>query len=139
MSSPKKPKRFLIVPIFCSPQELVDQLDHSVVIDVRDAQEILESGKIINSINIPSTFLLNNLQEIYNNHKQFSKIIFHCALSQVRGPKCAQAWCTMINENEHRTDQQVYILRGGFDHFKGIYGLDMWMFYINKLGYPLFL
>lgn len=139
-SSPKKvAKRFLVLPEFVTPEQLVAEIKQPsssiLIFDVRDQQEIAENGRIINSLNIPSTTLLNNLERVYEEHKNVEKVYFHCALSQVRGPKCAQHWANLINEKEHRTEQQVFILKGGFDQFKGRYGTDTTVTEGVKFGY----
>jgi hypothetical protein len=57
-------------------------------------------------------------------------LIFHCALSQVRGPKCAQRYCSLRDQQERVQEQsfgspsppppqqQVLVLRGGFEEWQ---------------------
>ena len=53
------------------------------------------------------------------------KIIFHCALSQIRGPKCAQRFVTLRNDSaEMKKEQEVLVLRGGFVEWQEKYKKD---------------
>ena len=132
-SSPtKKLKRFLALPEFIDHQELKQQIISNqianqdyLIIDVRDEEERSGNGWIPGSLNIPSTQFDANVGPIRDQIHKIPTLYFHCALSQVRGPKCAQKYVAKINQSEdHKLEQQVFILRGGFENWKGVYGLD---------------
>ncbi|KAJ3306304.1 hypothetical protein HDV03_000227 [Kappamyces sp. JEL0829] len=86
-----------------------------LIVDVRSEQERLECGWIPGSVNIPSTqFEGETLAQVRQELKTVPNLYFHCALSQVRGPKCAQKYVTHINQSdEHSASQSVLVLRGG--------------------------
>lgn len=48
-------------------------------------------------------------------------IVFHCALSQQRGPSSALKFLRSLQEDDHFN---VYVLRGGFYEWQKIYGRD---------------
>lgn len=132
-SPSKKQKRFLALPEFVDPDQLKAQILDSnakvgqdyLIIDVRSLEERQENGWIPNSINIPSVDFEENLKVIQDEYHSISCLYFHCALSQVRGPKCAQKYVTAINQSEaHKMEQSIFILRGGFEEWKGLFGLD---------------
>ncbi|KAF9160621.1 hypothetical protein DFQ26_005314 [Actinomortierella ambigua] len=88
-----------------------------LVIDVRDADRA--NGHIPGSVNIPASELPEKLTQLQQQHSTVPKLFFHCALSQVRGPKAARIWAEGLAEREAaeqeaKKQQEVYILRGGF-------------------------
>ncbi|KAG0687539.1 hypothetical protein C6P40_002202 [Pichia californica] len=109
------------------------------VIDVRDSDYV--GGHIINSLHIESakfkndttletiSGLLNRLRE-----KDQDTVVFHCMLSQQRGPSSAMKFMRFLNERlENPTDStelefiknmKVYVLLGGFGKWQQEYGED---------------
>lgn len=89
-----------------STQELQQWIDEKecgvdfLIVDVRDAD--FETGNIPQCINIPADLFLKDPKK---QNLTASKLVFHCALSQVRGPKCAQAYSRM-------TGNDVFVLQG---------------------------
>lgn len=57
-------------------------------------------------------------------NQDIGKVIFHCALSQVRGPKSARIYNDALNLTENENGQEVYVLRGGFTEFQRFYRDD---------------
>lgn len=103
------------------------------VIDVRDDDHV--GGHVKGSINVPSSQLDYRLPELVRKLKDKDKVVFHCALSQVRGPKAAMNYlkerrrllqgdeekgeATEEQEAELQSEgkkqaQQVFVLDGGF-------------------------
>ena len=99
------------------------------VIDVRDDDYI--GGHIKGSKNIPSATLDHRIPELVRTLKDKEMVVFHCALSQQRGPSAARRYMSerqrvLKNEMESReegseegsiekaNEQQVLILDGGF-------------------------
>ncbi|KAI9291046.1 Rhodanese-like protein, partial [Neoconidiobolus thromboides FSU 785] len=93
-----------------------------LIVDVRDNDYI--GGHIKGSINMPSNEFRNEVQNFHSNNKGIKKIIFHCALSQVRGPKCATIYSNYLASlnDDLNQDSQIYILRGGFTSWQYLYG-----------------
>ncbi|OWB80204.1 hydrolase activity protein [[Candida] boidinii] len=109
-----------------------------IIIDVRDNDYI--GGHIKNSINITSSEISINSNKILklakdNNAKD---IIFHCALSQQRGPSSALKFSKFLNDyfnsnsnNNIKSDDfqflndlNIWILKGGFVKWQELYGDD---------------
>jgi rhodanese-related sulfurtransferase len=80
-----------------------------LVVDVRDAD--FETGNIPNCLNVPANeFLLDPLKYDLSA----TDLVFHCAMSQIRGPKCAQRFASL-------SGRKVYILKGGFQVWQEMY------------------
>ncbi|KAF8926722.1 hypothetical protein BGZ58_010968, partial [Dissophora ornata] len=92
-------------------------------------------GHIPGSVNIPSKELPDQLPTLIEQYKQVPELFFHCALSQVRGPKAARRWSEALEyrdsarlteteaaavevANRGPLSQKVNILRGGFDEWQ---------------------
>lgn len=122
-------------------RELLNSSDPTIVIDVRDedfyeplgdgwyAEDKLGSkgGKIKGACNIPSEVFLDKMDKINQQiesqtHKAKVHLVFHCMLSQQRGPKCARNYLRYLFEfNDQPTEKPlknieicVHVLEGGF-------------------------
>jgi len=94
-----------------------------VVVDVRDDDYI--GGNIKGSLNYPSREFLMNVDGLVRDTKQVPLIIFHCSLSQVRGPKAARIYSeTRKNVLDKDIQHEVAILRDGFSQFQVKYKDD---------------
>ncbi|KAG0054151.1 hypothetical protein BGZ83_011847 [Gryganskiella cystojenkinii] len=101
-----------------------------LVVDVRDSDYI--GGHIPGGINIPSSELRDRLPTLIEEHKDVPQLFFHCALSQVRGPKAARRWSEALAAKTEEAGlaqnpavhQQVNILRGGFGDWQRLYKND---------------
>ncbi|CAA7262915.1 unnamed protein product [Cyclocybe aegerita] len=105
-----------------------------VVVDVRD--DDFTGGNIKGAINEPSSEFLMNVDGLVKQTKDVPLVIFHCALSQVRGPKAARVCHPSFVEECQLKYQQTYaetrknilegqdinhevaILRDGFSQFQ---------------------
>jgi Cdc25 family phosphatase len=89
-----------------------------LVVDVRDSDFI--GGHIPNCRHEPSTTFLDTLDDLVRDTKNVPQVIFHCALSQSRGPKAARQYNERRNQlrKDDDTPQEVLILRGGFTDFQ---------------------
>ncbi|EST07007.1 Rhodanese-like domain protein [Kalmanozyma brasiliensis GHG001] len=101
------------------------------IVDVRD--DDFEGGNILNARNHPSSTFPDQVQDlIYGPLKDYKQVVFHCHLSQARGPKAAgqyaQARQAAVEagklENEGEQKQEVLVLRGGFSEFQDKYKKD---------------
>ncbi|KAI5777798.1 Cdc25 family phosphatase-like protein Ibp1 [Geopyxis carbonaria] len=116
------------------------------VVDVRDSDHI--GGHIKASRHVPSEKLSYRAPELVRTLKKTEKVVFHCALSQVRGPSAALTYLRererllgsdsivrgsgvkSEDENVERDaegcviQQQVYVLDGGFVEWQQKYGED---------------
>ncbi|TFK33008.1 Rhodanese-like domain-containing protein [Crucibulum laeve] len=95
-----------------------------VIIDVRDDDYF--GGNIKGAVNKPSSEFLTNVDALVKDTKDVPLVIFHCALSQVRGPKAARIYeetrRTMLEDKD--IHHEVVVLRDGFTQFQTKYKDD---------------
>lgn len=126
-------------------RELVLQNHPSLaIIDVRDSDYI--GGHIKGCTNVPSPNLDWQLPEVVRKNKDKEVVVFHCALSQQRGPSAALRYLRerdrLFPASEKKADdnaksvqdngtesnkpqqQQVYVLKGGFYEWQKKFGKD---------------
>jgi len=89
-----------------------------LVIDVRDSDFI--GGNIPNCRRAPSVTFSDTLDDLVRDTKGVPQVIFHCALSQSRGPTAARQYNDRCNQLQKDGDisHEVLILRGGFTEFQ---------------------
>ncbi|GFF71663.1 hypothetical protein IFM47457_02947, partial [Aspergillus lentulus] len=95
------------------------------IIDVRDQDHI--GGHIYSSTWVPSSTLDYRMPELVRTLKDKEKVVFHCALSQQRGPSAALRYAREREAAlgpEESKKQQVYVLEGGFVQWQEKYGKD---------------
>lgn len=103
-----------------SAEELHSLMNKSTppkVIDVRDSDHI--GGHIKKSEHVPSQSFPDAVNGLRERLKDESAVVFHCQLSQQRGPSCAAAY-----KRAAPADQQVFVLDGGFQEWANAYGKD---------------
>ncbi|CAE7116087.1 unnamed protein product [Rhizoctonia solani] len=117
---------------YISPTELSELMksekepmkDYAVV-DVRDDDFL--GGNIVGCVRAPSSKYLTTVDDLVSKTKDIPKMIFHCALSQQRGPKAARVYAetrnNRLNPGETPT-QEIYVLRGGFTEFQSLFKDD---------------
>lgn len=84
------------------------------VVDVRDSDHV--GGHIAGSIHAPTPALDWKLPELVRQLRDKETVVFHCALSQVRGPSAALAYMRERNRlvGKEAEGQKVLVLDGGF-------------------------
>lgn len=99
------------------------------VVDVRDSDYI--GGHIRGCYHYPAGNFHETLPELRKRilDNQIDDVVFHCALSQVRGPKSSLMFLRSLQELPE--DQQasflslnVWVLSGGFTKWQRLYGKD---------------
>ncbi|TFK27697.1 Rhodanese-like protein [Coprinopsis marcescibilis] len=94
-----------------------------LVVDVRDDDFI--GGNIVGAKNEPSNEFLTSVDALVKETKDVPLVIFHCALSQVRGPKAARIYEEAKKKLYPDEDkQEVAVLRDGFTQFQVKYKDD---------------
>ncbi|KAJ1547920.1 hypothetical protein HK096_009077 [Nowakowskiella sp. JEL0078] len=88
------------------------------VVDVR-IDEDFATGHIRGATNITIDKIANSVEEL----QKAPTVIFHCARSEVRGPKAALEFEKQIGGSEN-TKQNVLVLRGGFTEWRKKYAND---------------
>jgi Cdc25 family phosphatase len=100
----------------------IPQKDY-LIIDVRGDDFFV--GNIPGCRHIPSHEFLESACEFVKEFEQIPLLVFHCALSQVRGPKCMQRYRTLRDQQASTsTAQRVRVLRGGFANWLSCYKND---------------
>ncbi|TBU27180.1 Rhodanese-like protein [Dichomitus squalens] len=95
------------------------------VIDVRD--DDWAGGNIKGSHNSPSSQFYVHVHDLVERTKNVPTVVFHCALSQVRGPQAARIYAQARDQLEGDGEDiphQVLVLRGGFQDFQAKYRED---------------
>jgi len=106
------------------------------VIDVRDSDYV--GGHVLGCTHVPSGNLDWKLPELVRTLKDKETVVFHCALSQQRGPSAALRYLRERDkalakdttekkaEDEQKEDrkQNVYVLEGGFVKWQEKFGDD---------------
>jgi rhodanese-related sulfurtransferase len=99
------------------------------IVDVRDSDHV--GGHIKGSTWVPSSTLDFRISELLRNLKDKDQVIFHCALSQQRGPSAALRYARererlagkMFGGDDKKT-QEICVLVGGFSMWQAKYGED---------------
>ncbi|KAJ1505229.1 hypothetical protein HMI54_003150 [Coelomomyces lativittatus] len=107
-------------------QSLKAGIDY-LVIDVRD--DDFEGGNIPGAYHLPSQTLFHAhpthsqvLQIHLEKFKRIPLLVFHCALSQQRGPKAASYFAQQLSSTH---SNQIYVLKGGFSHWQAHFGHEV--------------
>lgn len=100
-----------------------------MIVDVRD--DDFQGGHIRDCFHILSQEFDSYLPQLQETllTKNYSDIVFHCALSQVRGPKATlkylRALDSLPEEDSRRLEQiNVWVLQGGYQGWHRLYGND---------------
>jgi len=113
----------------------------TAIIDVRDNDYI--GGHIKGSQHVPINQFDARLPELLRVNKDKQRVVFHCMLSQQRGPKAALMYArakeAAVERDGGRGDedggeggaqsgkiggQEVCVLEGGFGNWQALYGED---------------
>ncbi|KAF7198626.1 CDC25-like phosphatase YCH1, partial [Pseudocercospora fuligena] len=95
------------------------------VIDVRDSDYI--GGHIRGCQNVPTATHDYRIPELVRTLKDKDTVVFHCALSQQRGPSSALKYLRereRLQGKDAEEKQKVYVLDGGFSKWQEDYGGD---------------
>ncbi|OJD14898.1 hypothetical protein ACJ73_09032 [Blastomyces percursus] len=95
------------------------------IVDVRDSDHV--GGHIFTSTWQPSATLGLHMSELINSLRDKEKVVFHCALSQERGPSAALKYIRereQVLGKEESAKQTVFVLDGGFVRWQEKYGED---------------
>lgn len=99
------------------------------IVDVRDSDYI--GGHIKGCLHYPSGNFNETLPELRQKliDNQVKDVVFHCALSQVRGPKAALRFLRGLDsapedQKDKLSSLKVWVLEGGFTSWQHEYGSD---------------
>ncbi|GAM88853.1 hypothetical protein ANO11243_068870 [Dothideomycetidae sp. 11243] len=97
----------------------------TAIIDVRDSDHI--GGHIRSSQHVPVQTHDVAMPELVRTLADKDTIVFHCALSQQRGPASALRYLRereRMGGAEGQGKQRIVVLRGGFSAWQEVYGED---------------
>ncbi|XP_021908556.1 dual specificity phosphatase Cdc25 isoform X2 [Carica papaya] len=85
------------------------------VVDVRDDERSYD-GHIAGSLHYASGTFTDKISNLVQEVKGKDTLVFHCALSQVRGPKCARRLANYLDEMKEDTGiKNILVLERGFN------------------------
>ncbi|CAJ1892030.1 unnamed protein product [Sphenostylis stenocarpa] len=85
------------------------------IVDVRDDERGYD-GHISGSLHYASDTFSDNISNLIQAVKDKDTLVFHCALSQVRGPTCARRLVNYLEENKEDTGiKNIMVLERGFN------------------------
>ncbi|KAI8617103.1 Rhodanese-like domain-containing protein [Chytriomyces sp. MP71] len=93
-----------------------------LVVDVRGEDSV--GGNIVGAVNIPSDDFIKDPAQFSQQLSGAKRLVFHCALSQVRGPKTANVYVNELLGKQTTSDQEIYVLEGGFTNWQSKFGQD---------------
>ncbi|KAK9898048.1 Rhodanese-like protein [Cystobasidium minutum MCA 4210] len=73
-----------------------------LVVDVRDDDFV--GGNITGAKNVPSAQFNDRIEDLIAETRDVPKVIFHCALSQVRGPKMARIYAEAAERHGNKVE-----------------------------------
>lgn len=119
---------FISVADLCS--KLLDNTP-IVVVDVRD--EDRAGGHIKGSVHAPSAEFERAVGAYVTQWKDAEMVVFHCMLSQMRGPACARTFQRAVDDavktGSLASAPQVLVLEGGFRAFARGYSKERQVLY----------
>ncbi|XP_047956695.1 arsenate reductase 2.2 isoform X2 [Salvia hispanica] len=84
------------------------------IIDVRDDERSYD-GHIAGSLHYASDTFMDKLPNLVEATKGKDTLVFHCALSQVRGPKCARRFAEYVADAKDLGVKDIVVLERGFN------------------------
>ncbi|KAJ6993319.1 dual specificity phosphatase Cdc25 [Populus alba] len=91
------------------------RLPNIAIIDVRDDERSYD-GHIAGSLHFASDTFTDRISNLIQEVKGKDTLVFHCALSQVRGPTCARRLANYLEEvKEDGGIKNIMVLERGFN------------------------
>ncbi|KAK4432476.1 Dual specificity phosphatase Cdc25 [Sesamum alatum] len=84
------------------------------IVDVRDDERSYD-GHIAGSLHFASGTFLDKLPSLVEATKDKDTLVFHCALSQVRGPKCARRFAEYLADAKDMGMKNIMVLERGYN------------------------
>ncbi|KAI0438736.1 Rhodanese-like protein [Xylaria telfairii] len=120
----------LLLTANSTPGEQAADSRNVAVVDVRDDDHI--GGHIRTSLHFPSRSLDATMPTLLRKLADKETVVFHCALSQQRGPSAALQYLRAMEATGESTGdgssdkklQKVYVLDRGFVGWQEVYGTD---------------
>ncbi|KAI3706716.1 hypothetical protein L6452_24642 [Arctium lappa] len=85
------------------------------IVDVRDDERSYD-GHIVGSLHFASDTFQDRIPNLVQAAKGKDTLVFHCALSQVRGPKCARRFADyLVEAKENAGIKNIMVLERGYN------------------------
>ncbi|XP_077221661.1 rhodanese/Cell cycle control phosphatase superfamily protein [Tasmannia lanceolata] len=84
------------------------------IVDVRDDERNYDAH-IAGSLHYASETFSQKIPNLLQQVKGKDTLVFHCALSQVRGPSCANMFADYLSETKDVDIKKVVVLEHGFN------------------------
>ncbi|KAL0426433.1 UNVERIFIED_CONTAM: Dual specificity phosphatase Cdc25 [Sesamum latifolium] len=84
------------------------------IIDVRDEERTYD-GHIAGSLHFASGTFVDKLPSLVEATQDKDTLVFHCALSQVRGPKCARRFAEYLADANDVGVKNIMVLEHGYN------------------------
>ncbi|KAG6508382.1 arsenate reductase 2.2-like [Zingiber officinale] len=84
------------------------------IVDVRDEERSYDAH-IAGSLHYASDTFSERMPDLLHAVKGKDTLVFHCALSQVRGPSCARKFLEYLSETKDAGINNVMVLDRGFN------------------------
>ncbi|PWA36779.1 rhodanese/Cell cycle control phosphatase superfamily protein [Artemisia annua] len=85
------------------------------IVDVRDEERSYD-GHIAGSLHFASDSFVDKIPSLVQAAKGKDTLVFHCALSQVRGPKCARRFADYLAQGKNDAGiKSIMILERGYN------------------------
>lgn len=102
---------------FITPSKLISLRRSAkvAIVDVRDEERIYDAH-IAGSLHYASGSFSEKIPDLVESLQGKDTVVFHCALSQVRGPTCAEAFLDYLSKKDGDTGfKEVMVLERGFN------------------------
>ncbi|KAL3623352.1 cell division cycle-related protein [Castilleja foliolosa] len=84
------------------------------IVDVRGDERGYD-GHIAGSLHFASDTFTDKLPNLVESTKDKDTLVFHCALSQVRGPKCARKFAEYLGDAKDVGVKNIMVLERGYN------------------------
>ncbi|KAL6496283.1 cell division cycle-related protein [Orobanche gracilis] len=84
------------------------------IVDVRDDERKFD-GHIAGSLHFASSTFVDKLPDLVEATKGKDTLVFHCALSQVRGPRCAETFAQYLSKEKNAGVGNIMVLEHGYN------------------------
>ena len=103
---------------------LAGSLKKFVIFDVRDYD--FTGGHLRGAVNIPLNTFVNAVDDLVTQYQPYDYVIFHCMLSQSRGPSAASIFQKRLDAlyGNEADNVRVRVLSGGFQGWIATYGSE---------------
>ncbi|KAL9272345.1 Dual specificity phosphatase Cdc25-like protein [Drosera capensis] len=97
------------------PKPQLHRPNSIAIVDVRDEERSYD-GHIAGSFHFASDGFVERIPSLIQMVKGRDTLVFHCALSQVRGPRCARRLLDYLTETKDEAGvKNIMVLESGFN------------------------